>query len=229
MIERLRDDNAIAWRPTDDVIASAQLTRFISFCGLRTFDELYSRSVADVEWFTEQVLRFLDVQFDKAYDRVVDLSRGVEWPRWCVDGALNIVRSCLDRWEDTSTARKPAVIWEGEEGATRELDYADLLIEVERCAAGLRACGYGRGDAIGIHMPMIPETVIALLAINRIGGIAVPLFSGYGSSAISPGLRDDNAKALITCAAFPRGERRFNAKRAVDYAVADCPEITRFF
>src|SRR5262249_10535907 len=73
MIERLRDDNAIAWRPTDDMIARAQLTRFISFCGLRTFDELYSRSVADVEWFTERVLRFLDVQFDKAYDRVVDL------------------------------------------------------------------------------------------------------------------------------------------------------------
>ena len=62
---------------------------------------------------------------------------------------------------------------------TRELDYADLLFEVERCAARLRACGFGRGDAVGIHLPMLPETVIALLAINRIGGIAVPLFSGY--------------------------------------------------
>jgi acetyl-CoA synthetase len=227
MTERLRDDNAIAWRPTDDVIARAQLTRFISFCGLRTFDELYSRSVADVEWFTERVLRFLDVQFDKAYDRVVDLSRGVEWPRWCVDGALNIVRSCLDRWEDTPTARKPAVIWEGEEGATRELDYADLLIEVERCAAGLRACGYGLGDAIGIHLPMVPETVIALLAINRIGGIAVPLFSGYGPSAISSRLRDVNAKALFTCDAFPRRGKPAGAKQVADDAVADCPAITR--
>src|SRR6266545_1768931 len=198
MIERLRDDNAIAWRPTDDVIARAQLTRFISFCGLRTFDELYSRSVADVEWL-----------------------------RWCVDGSLNIVRSCLDRWEDTPTARKPAVKWEGEEGATRELDYADLLIEVERCAAGLRACGYGRGDAIGIHLPMVPETVIALLAINRIGGIAVPLFSGYGSSAISSRLRDVKAKDLFTCDAFPRRGKPAGAKQVADDAVADCPAITR--
>ncbi len=227
MTERLPNDDAIAWRPTDEVIARAQLTRFISFCGLKTFDELYRRSVADIEWFTEQVLRFLDIQFDKPYDRIVDLSRGVQWPRWCVGGRLNIVRSCLDRWEETMTSRNPAVIWEGEEGATREMDYADLLIEVERCAAGLRACGYGRGDAIGIHLPMVPETVVALLAINRIGGIAVPLFSGYGPSAISSRLRDVNAKALFTCDAFPRRGKPVNAKQVADDAVADCPDITR--
>src|SRR5262245_20723396 len=227
MMERLRDNEAMAWRPTDDVIGRAQLTRFISFCGLTTFDELYRRSVADVEWFTEQVLRFLDIQFDKSYDRIVDLSRGVEWPRWCVGGGLNIVRSCLDRRDDTPTARNPAVIWEGEEGVARELDYADLMTEVERCAAGLRACGYGRGDSIGIHLPMVPETVIALLAINRIGGIAVPLFSGYGSSAVSSRLRDVNAKALFTCDAFPRRGKLVNVKQVADDAIADCPAITR--
>src|SRR5262249_9369288 len=143
MIERVHDDNAIAWRPTDDVVARAQLTRFISFCGLATFDELYRRSVTDIEGFTEQVVSFSDIQFDRGYVRIVGLWRGGEWPRWLIGGGLNIVRSCLDRWEDTIVARQPAVIWEGEEGDTRELDYADLLIEVERCAAGLRACGYG--------------------------------------------------------------------------------------
>jgi acetyl-CoA synthetase len=224
-MERLPDQ--IAWRPTDEVIARAQLTRFISFCGLTTFDELYQRSVTDIEWFTERLLRFLDIQFDKPYRQIVDLSIGVEWPRWLIGGRLNIVRSCLDRWEGTPVARQPAVIWEGEEGATRELDYADLLNEVERCAAGLRACGYGHGDAIGIHLPMVPETVIALLAINRIGGIAVPLFSGYGATAISSRLRDVNAKALFTCDAFPRRGKPVNAKQVADEAVADCPSITR--
>jgi acetyl-CoA synthetase len=224
-MERLPDQ--IAWRPTDDVIARAQLTRFISHCGLTTFDELYQRSVADIEWFTEHLLRFLDIQFDRFYRRIVDLSFGVEWPRWLIGGRLNIVSSCLDRWEDTPVARKPAVIWEGEEGATRELDYSDLLIEVERCAAGLRACGYGQGDAIGIHLPMLPETVIALLAINRIGGIAVPLFSGYGPAAVSSRLRDVNAKALFTCDAFPRRGKPVNAKQVADEAVADCPSVTR--
>jgi acetyl-CoA synthetase len=227
-MERLYDHHDdVAWRPTDDVIARAQLTRFISFCGLTTFDELYRRSIADIEWFTEHLLRFLDIQFDKTYSRIVDLSFGVEWPRWLIGGRLNIVRSCLDRWEDTPVASRPAVIWEGEEGATRELNYVDLLIEVERCAAGLRACGFGHGDAIGIHLPMLPETVIALLAINRIGGIAVPLFSGYGATAISSRLRDVNAKALFTCDAFPRRGKPVNAKHVADDAVADCPSITR--
>jgi acetyl-CoA synthetase len=229
MMERLHDhsDDAVAWSPTDDVVARAQLTRFISFCGLKTFDELYQRSIAEIEWFTERLLRFLDIQFDKPYRQIVDLSLGAEWPRWLIGGRLNIVRNCLDRWEDTPTARQPAVIWEGEEGATRELDYADLLIEVERCAAGLRACGYSQGDAIGVHLPMVPETVIALLAINRIGGIAAPLFSGYGATAISSRLRDVGAKALFTCDAFPRRGKPINAKQVADDAVADCPSITR--
>src|SRR5262245_26988580 len=227
MTERAQSDNSIAWLPTDDVIERAQLTRFMATCECPTFDSLYRRSVTEVDWFTEQVLRFLKIQFDKPYERILDLSRGPQWPRWLVGGRLNIVKSCLDQWEDTPVAYKPAVIWEGEEGETRDLTYADLLIEVERCAAGLRACGYGKGDAIGIFLPMVPETVVALLAINRIGGIAVPLFSGYGPSAISSRLRDVNAKALITCDAFPRRGKPVNTKLVADEAVADCPEITR--
>ncbi|MCI0525180.1 MAG: AMP-binding protein [Acidobacteria bacterium] len=227
MAEGIVTDNQIAWRPTEDVIARAQLTRFIAFCGLATFDELYQRSITDIAWFTDRVLRFLDIQFDKPYEQVVDLSRGAQWPRWCVGGELNIVKSCLDRWEDSVVADQPAVIWEGEEGETRELNYSDLLVEVERCAAGLRACGFGKGDAIGLHLPMVPETVVALLAINRIGGIAVPLFSGYGPSAIASRLRDVNAKALFTCDAFPRRGKPVNAKIVADEAVAECPEIAR--
>jgi acetyl-CoA synthetase len=227
MAEGIATDNQIVWRPTEEVIAWAQLTRFISFCGLTTFDELYRRSIADIAWFTDRVLSFFDIQFDKTYEQVVDLSRGVEWPRWCVGGELNIVKSCLDRWEDSVVADQPAVVWEGEEGETRQLNYSDLLLEVERCAAGLRACGFSKGDAIGIHLPMVPETVVALLAINRIGGVAVPLFSGYGPSAIASRLRDVNAKALFTCDAFPRRGKPVNAKLVADEAVAECPEIAR--
>ena len=61
MAEGIATDNRIAWRPTEDVIARAQLTRFISFCGLTTFDELYQRSITDIAWFTDRVLRFLDI------------------------------------------------------------------------------------------------------------------------------------------------------------------------
>lgn len=220
--------NRIAWQPDESVKARAQLTRFLSFCGLESWEQLYRRSIEDIAWFHEHLLRFLDLRFDRPYAQIVDLSRGIEWPRWCVDGKLNITKSCLDRWLDSDdTAHRPAVIQEGEEGAVRTLSYYDLWQEVELCAAGLRACGLKKGDAIGIHLPMVTETVTALLAINRIGGIAVPLFSGYGPAAIEARLRDVGAKALFTCDSFPRRGKHVAAKLIADEAVASLPDITR--
>jgi acetyl-CoA synthetase len=228
MAEEEHNDNAIAWRPTSEVSARAQLSRFISFCGLTTFDELYRRSTDDFAWFTEQLLRFLDIRFDKPYSRIVDLSRGIQWPRWCVDAELNIIKSCLDRWvEDEEMAQMPALIWEGEEGQTRILAYQELWNEVCLCAAGLRACGIRKGDAVGIHLPMVPETAIALLAINRIGAVAVPLFSGFGPSAIESRLRDAGARALFTCDSFPRRGKDVAAKLTADEAVEHLRDIVR--
>ena len=220
-------DQVIAWRPDEAVIARAQLTRFLSFCGIDSFAALSQRSVEDVGWFTGRVLEFLDIRFNPPYSQVLDLSRGIQWPRWCVGGGLNITQSCLDRYLDTPTAATPAVIWEGEEGASRTLTYAELSREVERCAAGLRAIGLSRGDAVGLHLPMVPETVTALLAVGRIGAVAVPLFSGYGPAAIGSRLRDVGAKALFTCDAFPRRGTPVPAKATADEAVARCPDLSR--
>ncbi len=99
------------------------------------------------------------------------------------------------------------MVWEGEEGVTRSLTYAELYKEVNKAANALRSLGLGKGDAIGIFMPMTPEIVIALLAIAKIGGIILPLFSGYGAGAIVSRLADANAKALFAAdGAFRRGK-----------------------
>lgn len=226
----MQQHSQFAWQPDDAVIARAQLTRFIAFCGCDSFADLYQRSIHDVAWFTERWLSFLDLPFDQPYSQIVDLSHGIQFPRWCVGGQLNITKSCLDRWaESDATALAPAVIWEGEEGTTLTLSYGELLDEVERCAAGLRACGLHKGDAIGLHLPMSAETVTALLAINRIGAIAVPLFSGYGATAIAGRLQDVGAKALFTCDGFPRRGKAVAAKIVADEAVAECPSILRVF
>jgi acetyl-CoA synthetase len=226
----MQQRSQFAWQPDDATRARAQLTRFILFCGCDSFDDFHQRSIRDVAWFTERLLNFLDLQFDQPYTQIVDLARGVQFPRWCVGAQLNITKSCLDKWaEDDATALTPAVIWEGEEGATLTLSYGELLDDVERCASGLRACGLQKGDAIGIHLPMGVETVIALLAINRIGAVAVPLFSGYGATAIAARLQDVEAKALFTCDAFPRRGKTVAIKTVADEAVAECPSILRVF
>ncbi len=218
----------IAWTPSPEVIERAQLTRFMRQTGASNFDEVYQQSIASPEEFTAEVLRFLDIKFDPPYDKLLDISEGIEWSKWCAGGGLNITEMCVDRWANSEIKDQPAIIWEGEEGAVLEISYAELQKRIEDCAKALRFHGLGKGDAVAIHLPMFVGTVVALLAINRIGAIAVPVFSGYGIEAIASRLNAVKAKALFTCGGFPRRGKHFNALGVAAAAVAGCPAIEKF-
>ena len=213
------------WQPTPDYIDDSHLQRFMQAHGFATLAELHQRSVQDIAWFWEAVLAYLDIQFYEPYTQVVDLSRGKAWAQWCVGGRMNIVHNCLDKWMGTPQEARVALRWEGEEGAVRLLTYGELYREVNRTANALRGLGLGKGDAIGLFMPMTPEIAIALLAIAKIGGIILPLFSGYGAGAIATRLADAEAKALFTSdGAFRRG-RAVDMKTIADEAVAQTPSV----
>ena len=219
MTEQFTFGGDIVWRPTADYVERAHLTAFMRQHGIKDFDELMSRSTAKIAWFTDAVLKYLDIQFYEPYSKVVDLSEGIQFPKWCVDGKMNIVHNCIDKYvatepqshgeekESLSLRDSVAVLWEGEEGRTKSLTYMGLHKEVNKTANALRSLGLGRGDAIGLFMPMTPEIIIALLAIAKIGGIILPLFSGYGAGAIVSRLVDADAKALFAAdGAFRRGK-----------------------
>lgn len=228
----LLDDQPFAWTPTPDVIERAQLTRFMKQVGVSTWEELYDFSIRDVEKFTEEVLKFLDIKFDPPYEKLLDTSNGIEFPNWfrsVPSAGLNITTMCLDRWQTDEMKGQPAVIWEGEEGIIETYDYYELLEEVEPIAAGLKACGFGKGDAIGIHLPMTPETIVAILAIGRIGAIAVPVFSGYGVSAIEARLEAVQAKALFTSAGFPRRGKYFDSLEIGKQAASSVLSVAKVF
>jgi len=225
----LLENQPIAWTPTSEIIERAQLTKFIKQVGVSTFDELYIFSIENVEQFTAEVLKFLDIKFNPPYEKLLDTSGGAAFPQWCVGAGLNIVSHCVDRWQTDEMKDQPAIIWEGEEGETQTFTYQELFEEVEECAAGLRYNGLRKGDAIGIHLPMLIETVVALLAINRIGAMAVPVFSGYGVEAIASRLNAVEAKALFTCDSFPRRGKLFNSLEVAEQAVANSPTIKNLF
>jgi acetyl-CoA synthetase len=227
--QNLLENQPIAWTPTEDVIERAQLTRFMKQIGVSDFDALYKYSVENVEKFTAEVVKFLDIKFDPPYEKLLDTSNGIEFPNWLDGAGLNITEMCLDRWQTDGMRDQPAIIWEGEESQVQELSYQQLLGDVELCAAGLRSHGLGKGDAIGIHLPMMIETIVALLAINRIGAIAVPVFSGYGVEAITSRMNAVGARALITCDGFPRRGKQFNAFEIADKAVSKCATIEKVF
>ena len=216
---------AVVWEPGPETIERAHLTQFMRQHSLPNFEALMDRSTDDVAWFTEALLEYLDIQFSQPYSKVLDLSEGIAWPKWCVDGRMNIVTNCLDKYEGAGTDSQPALIWEAEGGQVRTLSYKELRTQVNMAAGGLRTLGLGAGDSIGLYMPMVPEIVIALLAIAKIGGVILPLFSGYGVGAVTSRLVDGAAKALITADGFPRRGSTIDMSKVADQAARDCPSL----
>ena len=178
------------------------------------------RSTTDIAWFWDTVLCDLEIGFYKPYSRVVDLSEGKPWARWCIDGEMNIVHNMLDKYAGTSTDERIAIKSEVEDETTRTLTYKELREEVNRMATALHSLGLGRGDAIGVFMPMVPEIVVAMLAIIKIGGIFLPLFSGFGAAAIVSRLKDADAKALFTGAGTYRRGKFCAMKPVADEAAS---------
>jgi acetyl-CoA synthetase len=216
---------AIAWRPSAEYIERSRLTAFMRKHRLDSFDELMTRSTTDLEWFWRAVMDDLGIQFHEPFTRVIDLAPGIARPKWCVGGRMNIVHNCLEKWAGTPTANRHAVRWEGEEGSVRALTYAELLQEVNRAAGGLRALGIGRGDRVALFMPMCPELVAAFFAVIKVGGIVLPLFSGYGADAVITRLQDAGAKALITSDGFWRRGQPVKLKEIADASVAAVPSV----
>jgi acetyl-CoA synthetase len=224
-MEHFEFGGEFVWEPTPQIVGNSRLKRFMDRCGAASLAELQARATADVGWFWNAVMDDLDIEFYEPYERIVDLSKGKPWPQWCLGGKLNIVHNCLDKWIGTPVEDRAALRWEGEDGLTRVLTYGELFCEVNRLANALRSLGLGRGDTIGLYMPMVPEIAIALLAAIKIGGIALPLFSGYGARAVASRLADAGAKALITADGFYRRGQVVNMKAVADEALAEVPTV----
>lgn len=215
----------VVWRPDQQIVEHSHLMAFMRQNAIADFNELMRRSTEDVAWFTEAVLKYLDIQFYRPYRQVVDLSGGIQLPRWCVDGKMNIVHNCVEKYQNSALKEQNALIWEGEEGAAKSLTYRELYAEVNRCANALRALGLKKGDVIGLFLPMTPEIVVALLAIAKIGGIILPLFSGYGAGAIVSRMNDAGAKALFTSDGAYRRGKAVEMKPIADEAAAQIPTL----
>src|SRR6266511_3244306 len=219
-MEKTECSGEIVWRPTPELVAQSNLKRFMDQHGVGSIEALQRRSTTDIAWFWDAVLKDLQIQFYKPYSRVVDLARGIAWPQWCVGGEMNIIHNCLDKYAGTPSDDRIAVRWEGEEGAVRTLTFAELRGDVNRAANALRSLGLGKGDAVGVFMPMTPEIVVAMLAIIKMGGIFLPLFSGFGAQAVAHRLADGEAKALFTADSTYRRGKVVPMKPLADQAAA---------
>jgi len=220
-------DQDIVWTPDPDVVADSNLRAFMDRHNIPDLDDLRDRAASDVGWFWEAVLKDLGIEFYEDYEEIVDLSDGIQHPTWCIGGSMNIVHNLLDKWQGTAVENRTALRWESENGSTETMTYGELHRRVCRCANALRENGIRKGDRIGLFMPMTPEIVVAFLAIVKIGGVLLPLFSGYGVGALVTRLKGADAKALFTADGFTRRERPVAMKETADKAVRQCPSVDR--
>lgn len=215
----------IAWTPDPAFVEAANWTAFLRAVGETDYHRLAARAEAEPEWFWRELIEHLGIRFSRPFDRVLDLEGGIAWPKWCVGGRINVTTTLIDRNIDNGRGAHPAIRWEGEDGEIRQLSYAELARDSARAAAGLASLGLRQGDVVGLYMPMIPETVVAFLAVARLGCIALPLFSGFGAEAVATRMRDGGAVACITADGCLRRGRTIAMKGVVDEAAPLLPGL----
>ncbi len=141
--------------------------------------------------------------------------------KWFSDGTINASYNCLDRHVEAGRGDKVAYHWRGEEGEERDITYADLHRDVQRFANALKAMGIGKGDIVGIYLPMIPEVVVAMLACARIGAPHNVVFGGFSADAVKERMEFSNAKALVTIDGARRKGKTAPIKQQVDAVMND--------
>ncbi|WP_457633888.1 AMP-binding protein [Oceanithermus desulfurans] len=215
------------WTPSEAYTRGSHLERLMRRLELPDYDALYAFSVERPDAFWKATLEQMGIEWFEPFEGYVDLSRGVMWPEWFPGGKLNLAHNATTRHATGERARQLALIWEGENGAVVRLTYRELDQQVAQAAAALRELGVGRGDRVGLFLPMLPETAVAFLATARIGAIAIPIFSGYGAEATATRLADAGARLLVTADGFLRRGRVVPMKPVADEALERAPSVEK--
>ncbi|MEJ6553956.1 acetate--CoA ligase [Microbacterium esteraromaticum] len=181
--------------------------------------DLYERAKADRLAFWGDQARE-SVHWHKPFTQVLDWSNP-PFAKWFDDGELNVAYNCLDRHVEAGNGDRVAILWEGEPGDERRITYAELTDEVKRTANVLQDLGVGQGDRVAIYLPMIPEAVISMLAVARLGAVHSVVFGGFSADSLRSRIDDAGAKLVITADGGYRKGRVSALKPAVDQALSD--------
>jgi acetyl-CoA synthetase len=179
---------------------------------------VYERAAADPEaWWGSWAEK---LEWIEPFDEILDWSEP-PFAKWFTGGKLNVSANCLDRHVAAGDGERVAYFWEGEDGTRKEITYAWLLEQTQRAANGLKSLGIGKGDVVGIYLPMVPEAAVAMLACTRIGAIHNVVFGGFSAGSVVERMEVSGAKALITADATLRRGKPMPMKEALDPVIAD--------
>jgi len=185
---------------------------------------IYEQAAADPQaWWAAQAG---ELDWFQRWTRVLD-DDDPPFYKWFTGGTLNVSYNCLDRHVIAGRGERVAFHWRGEGGSERDITYAELLAEVERCASALKDLGVRKGDVVGIYLPMIPEVVVAMLACSRIGAPHNVVFGGFSAEAVRERMEFSEAKVLITVDGAARKGRTAPVKDRVDEVMDDLESLEK--
>jgi acetyl-CoA synthetase len=185
---------------------------------------VYEHAAADPQgWWAAQAQ---ELDWFQKWTTVLDDS-DPPFYKWFTGGTLNVSYNCLDRHVIAGRGDRVAFHWRGEDGQERDLTYAELLAEVERCASALKGLGVASGDVVGIYLPMIPEVVVAMLACARIGAPHNVVFGGFSAEAVRERMEFSEAKVLITVDGAARKGKTTPVKDRVDEVMGDLASLEK--
>ncbi len=198
--------------------------------GIESLQELRKASVHCYQWFWDEALRDMGLEWSRRYTEVRDTARGFPWTRWFRGGQINVTHNCVDRHVRDGHGAETALLYEADSGRpeeSRRVSFAELASLVNRCAAALRAAGVQRGDSVGLYAPMQVSTVVVLFATMKLGARFVPIFCGYGEEALRERLASCEAKILFACGTLTRRGKPADTGAIARAAAAQVPSIAR--
>ena len=149
--------------PNEDQIKNSNIYRFMKKHNVSSIEDLSKKANADLQWFWQAVEKEIGIIWDKQYDKILDLSFGLPWPKWFVGGKTNIYKSTVEKYSKIFP-NKTAYTFVSEDGIISTISYLELDKKVSKLANALQSLGIRKGDVAAIYLPMIEEAIIAILA-----------------------------------------------------------------
>ena len=192
------------WTPSPEFIESTNLAWLSEIVGVDSYDELHRWTTTHRADYWRLAIERLGIQLRRPYREMLDLSEGVESPRWLAGTQLNIVESCF-----SAPPESPAIVWQNEGGELQTMTVGELAKRTEMVASSLTNHGLGFGEAIAIVMPMTPAAVAIYLGILKVGCVAVGIADSFRPPEIATRLRLSNAVWVFTQDVVVRGGKTF--------------------